>query len=308
MENQKRVIKRPKRHEEHGGSHGSWKVAYADFVTAMMAFFLLMWLLTMSSNEQRARVANYFKTFSIFEKGGSSFMQFSSEMVTKFNMIEDELGGSDPNQTKRGEEMQMNPVTPRNVVEDLTVKELQERLQNDIGAKLGEAGSQVKVEMFEGGVRIQLMDTEGSPMFHVGSSTPTTKAKEILKVITEQIKGFTGKTAIEGHTDARAYPSEEYTNWELSTERALAARKEMGRQGLNISRLIRVAGFADTEPLIKDDPYDLRNRRISILLFSSPSKKEVKDPITTYLLNKPSQGVNTSLPVNNPQPKPEEEK
>jgi chemotaxis protein MotB len=306
MENQKRVIRRPKRHEEHSSSHGSWKVAYADFVTAMMAFFLLMWLLTMSSNEQRARIANYFKTFSIFEKGGSSFMEFSTEMVTKFNMIEDELGGSDANQTKRGEETQMNPVTPRNVVEDLTKKELQERLQNDIGAKLGEAGAQVKVEMFEGGVRIQLMDTEGSPMFHVGSSTPTPKAKEILKVITEQIKGFTGKTAIEGHTDARAYPSEEYTNWELSTERALAARKEMGRNGLNIARLIRVAGFADTEPLIKDDPYDLRNRRISILLFSSTSKKEAKDPITTYLLNKPSPGVNTSLPVNNTQPKPEE--
>ena len=306
MENQKRVIRRPKRHEEHGGSHGSWKVAYADFVTAMMAFFLLLWLLTMSSNEQRARIANYFKTFSIFEKGGSSFMEFSTEMVTKFNMIEDELGGSDANQTKRGEETQMNPVTSRNIVEDLTKKELQERLQNDIGAKLGEAGAQVKVEMFEGGVRIQLMDTEGSPMFHVGSSTPTPKAKEILKVITEQIKGFTGKTAIEGHTDARAYPSEEYTNWELSTERALAARKEMGRNGLNIARLIRVAGFADTEPLIKDDPYDLRNRRISILLFSSTSKKEAKDPITTYLLNKPSPGVNTSLPVNNTQPKPEE--
>jgi chemotaxis protein MotB len=308
MENQKRVIRRPKRHEEHGGSHGTWKVAYADFVTAMMAFFLLLWLLTMSSGEKRARIANYFTTFSIFEKGGSSYMEFSKELVTKFNMIEDELGGSDPNQVKRGEETQMNPVTPRNVVEDLTVKELQERLQKDIGAKLGEAGSQVKVEMFEGGVRIQLMDTEGSPMFHVGSSTPTPKAKEILKVITEQIKGFTGKTAIEGHTDARAYPSEEYTNWELSTERALSARKEMGRNGLNIARLIRVAGFADTEPLIKDDPYDLRNRRISILLFSSPSKKEAKDPITTYLLNKPSSGVNTSLPVTNPQPKPEEEK
>ncbi|RPI78725.1 MAG: chemotaxis protein [Desulfobacteraceae bacterium] len=305
MENQKRVVRRHKKHEEHGGSHGSWKVAYADFVTAMMAFFLLMWLLTMSSNEQRARIANYFKTFSIFEKGGSSFMEFSSEMVTKFNMIEDELGGADPNQPKRGEESPMNPVTPRNVVEDLTKKELQERLQNDIGQKLGEeAGAQVKVEMFEGGLRIQLMDTEGSPMFHVGSSTLTSKAKEILKVITEQVKGFTGKTAIEGHTDARAYPSEEYTNWELSTERALAARKEMGRNGLNISRLIRVAGFADTEPLIKDDPYDLRNRRISILLFSSTSKKEAKDPITTYLLNKPAPGVNTSLPVTNPETQP----
>jgi chemotaxis protein MotB len=193
-------------------------------------------------------------------------------------------------------------------VEALSKNELRERLENAVGEKLGEAKSQVKIETFEGGVRIQLMDSEGSPMFNVGSSTPTPRAKEILKVITEQIKGFNGKTAIEGHTDARVYPSEEYTNWELSTERALAARKEMGRDGLNISHLIRVAGFADTEPLIKEDPYDLRNRRISILLFSGPSKKEAKDSISDYLLNKPSQGVNTSLPINTAQPKPEEEK
>jgi chemotaxis protein MotB len=235
-------------------------------------------------------------------------MEFSTEMVNKFNLIEDELGGKDPNEVKRGEnEQPLNPVTPNNIVEALSKGELAERLEKAIGDGLGEAKSQVKVEMFEGGVRIQLMDNEGSPMFHVGSSTLTPKAKEILKVITENIKGFTGKLAIEGHTDARAYPSDEYTNWELSTERALAARKEMGRNGLDIAHLIRVAGFADTEPLIKDDPYDLCNRRISILLFSGPSKKEVKDSVTTYLLNKPSPGVNTSLPVSNPQPKPEEE-
>lgn len=249
------IIKRVKKVVGGGAHGGSWKVAYADFVTAMMAFFLLLWLLSMVSTEKRARVATYFKSFSLFEHSGTSFMDKSSEMFTQ-------AGESAPQMPQEmGSSVAMRP------------EEFQESIKSAIENNLGDIKDQVLVDIFEGGVRIQLVDKAGKPMFDMGSTRPTSLAVRILSVIGDKIKVLPNPVAVEGHTDAVAYRSGAYSNWELSTERALTARKELETLGLDPKRLTRVAGYADTVPLFTEDPEDPRNRRISvILLFPQKSR------------------------------------
>lgn len=255
MNSQKIIIKKVKKKSGEGGHGGSWKVAYADFVTAMMAFFLLLWLITMVSPEKRARLATYFKHFSIFEQTGYSFMEKTSEVMNE--------GG------------QSNKITylPTST---LNPEEFKESIKKAIEEKLGDIKDQVIVDIFEGGVRIQLVDKEGKPMFDLGSSKPTPLAERILRVIGDNIKSQPNPVAVEGHTDALTYKGSEYSNWELSTERALTARKELEKNGLTPDRLTKVAGYADTIPFVKDDPKDPRNRRISIILMF-PQKEVPKE-------------------------------
>lgn len=255
MNNNKTVVIKKIKKLEHGGSHGgSWKVAYADFVTAMMAFFLLLWLITMVSPEKRARVATYFKHFSIFEQSGTSFLEKSSEIMNEAGeserKITPEIGGP----------FAMKP------------EEFKEMIKKAIEEKLADIKDQIIVDIFEGGVRIQLVDKEGKPMFDLGSAEPTPMARRIMQVIGEQIKDLPNQVAVEGHTDALAYKTSHYSNWELSTERALTARKELERYGLDPKKITRVAGYADTIPFIKDNPDDPRNRRISIILMFPEGK------------------------------------
>lgn len=250
MKDQRIIIKKIRKRGEEGGHGGQWKVAYADFVTAMMAFFLLMWLVSMVAPEKRARVASYFKHFSIFEQSGSSFMEKSSEVFSETG----ESAKKVPYEMYGKGAPEMKP------------EEFKEAIKRAIEDKLSDIKDQVIVDIFEGGVRIQLVDKEGKPMFDLGSSKPTPMATRILQVIGDNIKTLPNPVAVEGHTDSLTYKTSSYSNWELSTERALTARKELERFGLDPQRLTRVAGYADTVPFIKDDPKDPRNRRISIIL------------------------------------------
>lgn len=246
MKAQKILIKKVvKKH--HGGHHGGqWKVAYADFVTAMMAFFLLLWLLTMVSQEKRAILSHYFKHFTIFEKSGETFMDASTGFTGQSAL----------------------QIVPQ-AVQTLPImkpEEFKEILKKTIEEKLYDVKDQVHVDIFEGGVRIQLIDKEGQPMFNLGSAEPTPLALRILQVVGESILPMPNSIAIEGHTDSLAYKTTLYTNWELSTERALSTRKALERMGFNPNRFSRVSGYADTVPFVKEDPADPRNRRISLLL------------------------------------------
>ncbi len=253
------IIKKVKKVSGEGGHGGSWKVAYADFVTAMMAFFLLLWLITMVAPEKRARLSTYFKHFSIFQQSGTSFMEKSSEMFSQ-----------------AGESAQK---IPQELMGQSSMKpeEFKEAIKQAIEAKLGDIKDQIMVDVFEGGVRIQLVDKEGKPMFDLGSSQPTPLAIRIMQVLGDQIKLLPNPVSVEGHTDSLAYKSSTYGNWELSTERALSAKKQLESYGLNPNRLTRIAGYADTVPFIKEDTEDPRNRRISIiLLFPQPSAKREK--------------------------------
>lgn len=252
------IIKRVKRSGHSGAHGGSWKVAYADFVTAMMAFFLLLWLISMVAPEKRARVAHYFKHFSMFDKSGDSMIDAHKEPVAGIIIGEDGMQkSSEGSAEEKGEAS--DGQTP--------AEHFKEMLDQKVEQELGEIKDQVLVEAFDGGVRIELVDSESSPMFHLGRSEMTPEGKKALKVVGETLLTSGSKVALEGHTDAFSYSTRRYSNWELSTERASAARKELELDGLPPERLLRVAGFAATEPLIKDDPFDPRNRRISIVVF-----------------------------------------
>lgn len=248
------IVKKVKKKVVGGHHGGSWKVAYADFVTAMMAFFLLLWLLSMVSDETRARISAYFKYFSLYESGGTSWMDKSSEI----------FGESGENSQKVFANNQ-----EQNIDNPLSVEEansIEEALKKDIAEKLGDVKDQVLVDVVDDGIRIQMIDNEGSLMFERGNPKLTPKAKEVLKLISEDIKKYPNKVIIEGHTDSLQYSGSQYSNWELSTERASSARKELEASGLDPKRITRVAGYADTDPLIKDNTQDPRNRRISITL------------------------------------------
>ncbi len=245
------IIKKIKK--SHGDHHGgSWKVAYADFVTAMMAFFLLLWLITMVEPEKRAAVADYFRTFNLFQQSGKSFMEQSSSIHTEIKTT-------------------VEPVTGEKAAE-----RLKEQLKTVIEEKLKELKDHIMIETVEGGVRIQIVDLEGDPMFPLSSSVPTDKAKEILRVVAENIKDENARIAVEGHTDAVPFKGGKITNWELSTERASAARRELEANGVDPAKIARVVGYADTMPLIQENPKDPRNRRISIILMFEKGYKPSK--------------------------------
>jgi chemotaxis protein MotB len=265
MKNNKPIIIKKIKKQVGGGHHGgSWKVAYADFVTAMMAFFLLLWLLSMVSDEKRARISAYFKYFSLYESGGTSWMEKSSEI----------FGESGENKQKAFKALQEQAI--ENAETSFTeLSSIGESLKKDIAEKLGDVKDQVLVDVTNEGIRIQMIDKEGSLMFEQGNKQLTSKAKEVLKLISGEIKDMTNKVIIEGHTDSLPYSGTGYSNWELSTERASSARMELEANGLDPKKITRVAGYADTDPLLKDNPQDPRNRRISITL-NVPRKNNAK--------------------------------
>jgi chemotaxis protein MotB len=239
------VIKKIKKHEGHHG--GQWKVAYADFITALMAFFLLLWLLAMVSPEKRIALSQYFKEFSVFKEQG--------EKVTKGGTGILEFNGA-------GREAGNAP----GKMEVMSPERLKTKIKTAVEANLKTLKDQVLVDVHEGAVRIQIVDNEGSQMFLLGSAKPTDKALEILSLVSETIKETPNKIVVEGHTDALPYRGGDTTNWELSTARASAARRVLENNGITADRVAKVVGFADNDLLIKLYPNDPRNRRISIIL------------------------------------------
>jgi chemotaxis protein MotB len=243
-----------------GGAHGgSWKVAYADFMTAMMAFFLLMWLINMAPPETKEELAGYFREFSMFDTKGGSWMQDkqgSNAGVTMQQSPDAPPGEQEPVQTQSA---------------PLDQQEMQENLKEDIKSELQGMEDQVIVENIAGGTRIQIVDKQGNPIFAVGSATMNANGQKILRVVSESLKAQGQKIAVEGHTDALSYSTSRMSNWELSTDRASEARRQLQVNGLNPDCILRVSGFAATQPYIKENPYDPRNRRLSILIFSNTS-------------------------------------
>jgi len=259
------IVKRVKK--GHDGAHGgSWKVAYADFVTALMAFFLLMWLLNMTSQEKRAVLAMYFKHFSLFEKGGQSFMHEGGLRPTGQN-----FGGEDVIDT--GEHQT-----------GISNDELATKLMTGIDQNVQAGKEQFFIAITEEGIRIQIVDSVQNPIFPVGSAQLTDTAKQIIRTVGNILKNFPNEIAVEGHTDSAPTRSEQVSNWELSVARASSARRELEQSGIEPSRICRVVGFADRVPLFTDLPDDPRNRRISILFCKN---KKLKPPDRLQWLMKP---------------------
>jgi chemotaxis protein MotB len=242
------VRKIKKGHGEHHG--GSWKVAYADFVTAMMAFFLLMWLISMVDPIKRAAVADYFRNYNIFKESGTSFMSQSSGIKQEIK------------------------ATTKEPVSDYVLKEMEKKINMSIELQLKGLKNQVLVEKIEGGIRIQIVDLEGKPMFNAGSATPTERCRQILNVVAETLKGLKIRMAVEGHTDSSGSAAEREVNWELSTQRASTARKILEGHGIDSDSIAKVTGYADRDLLFDQSPNDPRNRRLSLVLLPVIEKKE----------------------------------
>lgn len=263
------IIKKIKKNRGGGAHGGSWKVAYADFVTAMMAFFLLLWLLSMVSDDKRAALAEYFQKYSVFDSSGESAITSKNAKITDPKFLH-EISGNFSN-SAGGSSHRKGSEFSRNKKQDIEAKEAEmvKKIRASVDEKMAGVRDQILVDVIEGGVRIQIIDTEGSVMFLLGSAQPTQKAKEILKLVSSNLKDMPGRIVVEGHTDSAPFKGGQITNWELSTSRASAARKELEENGIDPLRIARVVGYADTELLIPLDSRDPRNRRISIIILQA---------------------------------------
>ena len=217
--------------DEHGGA---WKVAYADFVTAMMALFIVLWLLSASEKVQKA-VGGYFQ-----------------DPTGKGHQVGSTTAGS-------GETLTLS---------EKQLKEIKEKIEQAMKAipAFKDMQKQIKMTMTAEGLRIDLLETKRGLFFDTGNPTPTEAGGELLKVLAAELMKLPNKIAIEGHTDSTPYGRPDYSNWELSADRAKAARRILTEAGLDDNRISQVRGFADQRLLLKDDPTNPSNRRISIIV------------------------------------------
>ena len=305
-----------RREEAAGGGHhgGAWKVAYADFVTAMMAFFLLMWLLNATTEDQRKGLADYFSPSNLLSHASSGTGQpfggktpfdqgamvsdRGSVQVTAGNRVVAEEPADDPDAPSEargsgaGAQATSLPAKaeptpparsepappPRPAIAEAAARADQraaeqrrfERAAGEIKKEiagdpaLAALAQQITVDVTPEGLRIQLLDQERNAMFSTGSAQPNEQAKLLIAKITPILMGLPGQVSVQGHTDAAPYPSPDRTNWELSAERANAARRMLADSGFPQQRIRDVSGRADRELLLPAQPLAAANRRVAI--------------------------------------------
>ncbi len=265
------IVRRPHKHAGHHG--GAWKVAYADFVTAMMAFFLVMWLSAQDSRIRTA-IAGYFK-----EPGMLPHETSNSLLATG-------PGGVDPTS---GSPVLHTPSHPNLTDEQRALVVAAEHIRQRFleSRDFESLRNQVEFAVTAEGLRIELVDRNGSSFFDNGSSILLGESERILSVIAGEIGKLPNDVVIEGHTDSRPYTEgQRYGNWELSAERANAARRVMAEQGLRPGQMHAVRGFADNELRIPEQPLDPRNRRVSILV-RSQSAVDIETKIRNIQIAQP---------------------
>lgn len=267
-----------------GGHHGgAWKIAYADFVTAMMAFFLLMWLLGSSSKATLEGISEYFKMpLKTAMQGGPAVAM--SDSVIK--------GGGGRDITKK--QGQVKPVDgPKGKQKSVDIKDAKAALEKAEAAKLEELKEKIKKAIDESptlskfkkqlllditteGLRIQIVDEQNRPMFASSKAELQPYAKQILQEIGQMLNGTPNKISLSGHTDAVPYPNgaKSYSNWELSSDRANASRRELTAGGMNEEKLMRVVGLASASLFNRDNPLDPINRRISIIIMNKKAEED----------------------------------
>jgi chemotaxis protein MotB len=233
----------------HGGHHGgAWKVAYADFVTAMMALFIVLWIVG-QSKQVKEYVAQYFKDPGAFmenTKGGGVFEM--NRMIVGERIADDLL--------KRQEDS-LRLVT--------AAQEIKDEMSGQSG--MDKLAEQIEMQIVDEGLRIELLDKSESFFFDVGTSTLKEDAQNILEIIAKELMKLPNHVLIEGHTDSRPYSTADgYTNYELSADRANSARRLLVRNGVPLTKIDEVRGCADSRLKIPSDPFDVRNRRISIIV------------------------------------------
>jgi chemotaxis protein MotB len=269
------IIKRVKKVKGHAHHGGAWKIAYADFVTAMMAFFLLMWLLTVATEEQRQGISDYFNDpLRVSLMGGDGVGEQTRPLP----------GGGEDLSLSQGEVRWGDPL-PQDaeaVLREQELKEL-EALEDAIRRKIESTPSleqfseQLLIDITDEGLRVQIVDQENRPMFERGSARLQPYAAEIMSELAILLNAVGNRVSITGHTDAAPYPGGDtgYSNWELSNDRANTARRELIASGLNPAKILRIVGLASTVPLDKEDVLSPINRRISILVVNRRTEQAI---------------------------------
>lgn len=256
------IVKRVKK-GDHGHHGGAWKIAYADFVTAMMAFFLMLWLLGSLSEAKKMGLSRFFSSPSAMVSSAgtnSSVLDFTGEPRPESEF------DPDPNDPAEGQE--------ELPLDELLLK-LKEQIETSEAFK--DYQDQLQLEITVEGLRIQMMDDEERPMFDVGSPKLRSYADEMLQTIGKTIATVPNRVSIAGHTDARTYRSgrTDYSNWELSADRANAARRAMA-QSLPVDvKFGRIVGLADSVPYDREDPFNPANRRISIVVLNAATERAI---------------------------------
>jgi len=274
MENTEQpIIKKKKKGGHHGHHGGAWKVAYADFVTAMMAFFLVMWILGLSDATKKG-VAQFFT-----EPGAFSFMEGKALPVAIEN-VQPTVGQGKEDGKKSGgkgeyklsdsmkkvvEFERVQDSARMQVLEQSVKKQIEELAKKD--ENLAKLMTSLKVEVTNEGLRIELVESEESVFFEVGSARLNKDAVLLLQKVGTEIGKIPNFVEIEGHTDTRGYgKGKGYGNWELSADRANSARRVLENSGLWEGQVIGVKGYADRKLRTPENPFDISNRRVTILV------------------------------------------
>jgi len=272
-----------------GGHHGgAWKVAYADFVTAMMAFFLLMWLINTTSPQQKRGIADYFAPASVSQStsgsggilAGTALGDDGAKANGSQATIEQLAPTAPPSTRNDGQSTKGGGAADLNTASDQALRDalqkrddaafesaaqsLRQAMQNM--PELAELSKQILIDQTPEGLRIQLVDQEGRSMFETGSTKPNDRARLLLQAVAKIVQRLPNRITISGHTSANANGSKSAGDWQLSSARADASRQVMEAAGVDPDRIYQVAGKAASDPLFPDDPTLPGNRRIAIVL------------------------------------------
>jgi len=280
--NQQPIIIKKKKGHGHGHHGGSWKVALADFMTAMMAFFLLMWLLGSTSTEEQKAIAAHFKdpgSEYVVGEGGADL-----GLITQDKPLE-QTESDDPNDETANDQEATKDLTEQELQKELErietqqLEELKKQLETEINALdsvFQQIKDQILIDFTALGLRIQIVDKDQRPMFDVGSANLQKWSSDVLNALAPILDKVQNKISVTGHTDATPYGvGATYTNWELSADRANAARRALLEGSYPESKVATVQGMGSAAPLVVDKPGEPINRRIAIIVL----KKAVADAL-----------------------------
>lgn len=276
--NQPIIIKRVKRIA--GGHHGgAWKIAFADFATAMMAFFLVLWLLSTATPEQKIAIAGYFKDPIGFSESGTPYiidLGGSPELAPEKTINPEQKAEPTPDSSV------VSPEQAESLAEqvererlELVLQELQNKVEQS--PELQKFKDQILFEITQDGLRIQIVDNENRPMFDLGSARLKPYFEDILLAMADTIKTVPNKISVSGHTDAKPYAGTgEFGNWELSANRANAARRALVAGGYPDGQVARVVGYASSSLFDREHPLNPVNRRIDIVVLTKKAQRAIE--------------------------------
>ena len=299
-----------KKIKKGGGGHhgGAWKIAYADFVTAMMAFFLLMWLLGSTSKAQKEGISEYFKTplkqvlmgpsmgasDTIIKGGGGKDFTKKSGQVKKVDGPAGKKTALDAEEVKKALEQ----------AEKVKLEELKKKIEEaiDDSPTLSKFKNQLLLDITSDGLRVQIVDEQNRAMFNSSKADMQPYAKQILQELGKTLNDVPNKISLSGHTDATPYPNGEksYSNWELSSDRANASRRELVAGGMDETKLLRVVGLSSASLFNKENPFDATNRRISIIIMNKQAEENALKDGAAVNVSSESKGADLSAAIKVP--------